>query len=100
MIKIIKVRGGSMRPTLVPGDYMIIIKARALRPGFVVLVDHPEYGVIVKRVVSVSGATLRLVGDGHVTTETADMGDVAVSQVMGRVRWAVKPGWFKRPESL
>jgi len=79
MIKIVKVRGGSMRPTLLPGDYIIITKARSLRPGFVVLINQ---------------------GDGHVTSTTLEMGDVPHSRVIGRARWAIKPGWFKRPKSL
>lgn len=89
-----------MRPTLVPGDYMIVTKARALHPGFVVLVNHPEFGSIVKRVKSITGDTLRLEGDGHVTTSTREMGDVSRSHVVGRVRWKIKPGRFRWIESL
>ena len=78
-----------MRPTLAPGDYLIITKARALRPGFVVLVDHPEYGVIVK---SIEGKTLRLEGDGQVSTSPEEIGDVDIARIMGRARWAIKAG--------
>lgn len=100
MIKIVKVRGGSMRPTLIPGDYIIVTKARSIRPGFVVLVNHSEFGVIVKRVKSVDKNSLRLEGDGHVTSTTLEMGDVPLSNVIGRARWVIKPGWFKWPKSL
>ena len=100
MIKIVKVRGGSMRPTLLPGDYIIITKARSLRPGFVVLINHSEFGMIVKRVKCVTKDSLRLEGDGHVTSTTLEMGDVPHSRVIGRARWAIKPGRFKRPKSL
>lgn len=100
MIKIVKVRGGSMRPTLLPGDYIIVTKARSLQPGFVVLVAHSEFGVIIKRVKSVNKDYLRLEGDGHVTSTTQEMGNVPLSDVIGRARWAIKPGWFKRPKSL
>jgi len=89
-----------MRPTLLPGDYIIVTKARSLRPGFVVLVDHSEFGVIVKRVKSVNKDSLRLEGDGHVTTTTMEMGDVPLSYVIGRARWIIQPGWFKRPKPL
>lgn len=100
MIKIVKVRGGSMRPTLTPGDYIIVTKARSLRPGFVVLVDHSEFGVIIKRVQSINKDSLRLEGDGHVTSSTLEIGNVPLSRVVGRARWAIKPGWLKRPKSL
>lgn len=89
-----------MRPTLLPGDYIIVTKARSLRPGFVVLVDHSEFGVIIKRIKSMNEDSLRLEGDGHVTSSTREMGDVSPSRIIGRARWAIKPGWFKRPKPL
>jgi phage repressor protein C with HTH and peptisase S24 domain len=100
MIKIVKVRGGSMRPTLLPGDYIIVTKARSLRPGFVILVDHSEFGVIVKRVKSINKDSLRLEGDGRVTSSTQEMGDVPLSNIIGRARWVIKPGRFKRAKRL
>lgn len=80
-----------MAPTLAPGDYMIITKARALRPGFVVLVEHPKYGTIVKRVKSVEDGVIRLEGDGPESTSTDAMGQVSLYAVKGRARWAIKP---------
>jgi len=84
-----------MRPALTPGDYLILTKARALRAGFVVLVDHPKYGMIVKRVKSVSNDTLVLEGDNRSeSTASEDMGLVPLNLVTARVRWAVTPGSF------
>lgn len=97
MIKIVKVRGESMAPTLMPGDYLIVTKARAICSGFVVLVDHPKYGTIVKRVASVSGASTSLEGDGPESTSTEAMGQVALKNIQGRVRLAITPQgrkWF------
>ena len=96
MIKIAKVRGASMRPTLAPGDYLILTKARAIRAGYVVLVDHPKYGVIVKRVKSVSPDSLRLQGDSPESTASDNMGDVPLALVKSRARWAVTPKGLKR----
>ena len=93
MIKIVKVRGASMRPTLAPGDYLILTKAHTPRAGFVVLVDHPKYGAIVKRVKSVSDDTFILEGDNNdESTSSEDIGDVPLELVRGRARWAVTPG--------
>jgi len=78
-----------MEPTLAPGDYMIITKARAIRAGFVVLVDHPKYGQIVKRVKSITNGILTLEGDSPESTASEDMGAVPVNLVKGRARWAV-----------
>ena len=96
MLKIVKVRGDSMSPTLAPGDYMIVTKARAFRPGFVVLVDHPKYGSIVKRVKSVEDGQLNLEGDGAKSTSTEAMGLVSPAAVEGRIRWAITPKGIKR----
>jgi len=97
VIKIAKVRGASMRPTLAPGDYLILTKARAIRAGFVVLVDHPKYGVIVKRVKSISDKAMLLEGDNSdESTASEDMGHVSVEFVKGRARWAVSPKGLKR----
>ena len=96
MLKIVKVRGDSMSPTLAPGDYMIVTKARALRPGFVVLVNHPKYGLIVKRISSVDEDFISLAGDGPDSTTTDAMGQVSLTAVQGRIRWAITPKGFKR----
>ncbi len=100
MIKIVKIRGASMRPTLSPGDYLILTKARSwsqsLRSGFVVVVDHPKFGVIVKRVKSINGDSLQLEGDGPESTDTAAMGDVPLALVKGRARFAITPKGVKR----
>lgn len=96
MVRLVKLRGASMTPTLQPGDYMIITKARVLRPGFVVLVDHPKYGSIVKRVKFVEGGQLSLEGDGAESTSTEAMGLIGLSAVKGRVRWAITPKGLKR----
>jgi len=96
VIKIVKVRGESMLPTFAPDDYLILTKARALRSGFVVLVDHPKYGTIVKRVKSVAGDAVTLEGDNlSESTSSEDMGDVPLKHIRGRVRWSVKPGFFR-----
>lgn len=85
-----------MMPTLAPGDYMITTKARSLRPGFVILVEHPKYGTIVKRIISVEDGQLSLEGDGADSTSTEAMGLINSTDVLGRVRWAVTPKGFKR----
>jgi len=75
---------------------MIVTKARALRPGFVVLVDHPKYGLIVKRISSVDEDFISLAGDGPDSTTTDAMGQVSLTAVQGRICWAITPKGFKR----
>ena len=96
MINLVKVRGESMAPTLAPGDYVITTKARAIRSGFVVLADHPKYGLIIKRVKSVQNQTVTLEGDGQASTSSEAMGHVARDKIRGRVWAAVTPKGLKR----
>ncbi len=85
-----------MAPTLASGDYLICTKARALRPGFVVVATHPKYGMIVKRVKSVARDSIALEGDSHESTAPEDIGAVSIGLVSHRARWAVTPKGFKR----
>ena len=80
-----------MTPTLASGDYLICTKARALRPGFVVIADHEKYGRIVKRVKSVGEDYVRLEGDGLESTSSEALGDVPVNHITHRARWVVAP---------
>ncbi len=85
-----------MAPTLAPGDYLMITKARTIRSGFVVLVEHPKYGVIVKRVVTVSERAITLEGDGPDSSSTESLGKIALANVLGRARLAITPNGLKR----
>jgi len=84
-----------MTPTLSPGDYVLISKARALRPGFVVLVAHSKYGTIIKRVASVETEGIWLEGDGPKTTSSEDMGLVTIEDIKGRARLGISPKGVK-----
>lgn len=96
MMRLVKVRGTSMAPTLAPGDYLIVTKARTLRSGFVVLVDHPKFGTIVKRVASASNLSVSLQGDSPESTSTEALGNVALNHIKGRARLAITPKGLKR----
>jgi len=86
-----------MRPTLAPGDYLILTKARAIRAGFVVFVDHPKFGPIVKRVKSTSDGAVTLEGDNlDESTASEEMGYVPLNLIKGRVRWAVTTNGLKK----
>lgn len=96
MFKIVKVRGESMTPALSSGDYIILTKARALRPGFVVLADHPKYGLITKRVKTVEKDSVLLEGDGPESTSSEAMGLIPKDKIIGRARLAIRPDGLKR----
>lgn len=85
-----------MVPVLRDGDFVLISRVfRAPKIGRLVVVDHPEYGVVVKRVLSLrtddAGAVmLTLVGENNAGVSTREMGEVPASGVRGVVWWKVR----------
>jgi nickel-type superoxide dismutase maturation protease len=89
------VRGGSMAPTFLDGDCLVVLsrpwsdRVRPL-PGDVVAVPDPRdpVRVLVKRVASVdrSTGTLEVRGDApDASTDSRDFGPVPLASVVGRV---------------
>ncbi len=89
---LVRVRGESMRPRLEPGDFAIFRRARSLRVGDIVLVDHPTYGRIVKSVRALAEGRVWLEGLSPASTSADALGGVAPAAVIGRQVWRVRPG--------
>jgi nickel-type superoxide dismutase maturation protease len=78
-----------MRPTLEPGDWAIATVAERVRPGDVVVMEHPERPgfEMVKRAVRISGDELWVEGDDPSgSTDSRTFGAVPIGLVRGRVR--------------
>ena len=90
-----RVRGNSMAPTLADGDYVIgrrLSRRRPLRPGDIVVIDHPRYGRMVKRVATVDpDGSLTLKGDNAATVASVDIGRVQPKDVRNLVWFRVSP---------
>ncbi len=92
-LDVVEVRGRSMAPTLLPGDRLLVMRARP-RPGDVVVAADPRDGrrELVKRVAAVGphGVTLR--GDNPVaSTDARTFGDVGTDQVWWRALVRIWP---------
>jgi signal peptidase I len=107
----VEVAGASMRPTLEPGDWAIAVRARRLRRGDVVIVEHPDRVAfeLVKRVTHLPGDVapdgLRLVDrvwvvgdDPEGSSDSRTFGPLPPGLVRGRV-WFVwwPPGRIRAP---
>jgi nickel-type superoxide dismutase maturation protease len=92
------VEGPSMAPALRAGDLVLAVRPRRVRPGDVVIVEHPSrHGFeLVKRVVAVEGDSMdgRLLGPGDVwllgdageeSTDSRSFGPVPTSAIRGVV---------------
>jgi nickel-type superoxide dismutase maturation protease len=96
MFRLIKVAGDSMSPALRDGDYILIKKARSLRPGFVVVADHPRLGRIVKRVMALDENGITLAGDNPSSTASVEIGPMQPEQLRGRAILAITPKGLQR----
>ena len=95
----VEVSGSSMRPTLEPGDWALATVPGRVRPGDVVVIEHPERTgfEMVKRVVRTSNERaadgIQVIGyvwvegdDPASSTDSRAFGAVPLALVRGRVR--------------
>ncbi|MEL7298680.1 MAG: S24/S26 family peptidase [Pseudomonadota bacterium] len=89
MIRLFRVTGRSMLPTLEDGDFFLAWRVRdpaKLAPGTIVRLDHPHFGPMVKRLAGFCGPeTARLASDGQTGADHADLGDVSVHAITHRL---------------
>ncbi|AJP42816.1 hypothetical protein EP12_03005 [Alteromonas australica] len=94
MLKIVRVSGDSMQPTLLDGDFAVVLTwpKKALRPGQVVVVNCPHFGTLIKRVQQiVPNGEFSLSGDNTAASLTTEkMGWFNRQRVIGRVLYYVK----------
>ena len=87
-----------MAPTLAHGDFVIgwrPSRRRPVRVGDVVVVQHPYYGRMIKRVSACRGdGTLSLKGDNAATVASIDMGAIRRDQVLSRAQLRISPDGF------
>lgn len=90
--RIFRVTGDSMSPNLHNGDYVITQRWwYSLKEGDIVVVQHPDLGVVIKRILRRVPNGLFLQGDNLIrSTTTERMGLVSDGDVLGRVAWRIK----------
>lgn len=94
LLQVLRVRGDSLAPRYRDGDFVVIsgLAINAIRPGDVVVFDHPEYGRLIKRVEGLEPCGhLRVRGDDIDLVDSRRFGPVPRSSVLGRVVWHIKP---------
>jgi nickel-type superoxide dismutase maturation protease len=94
----VEVEGDSMRPTLEPGDRLVVLRGRRARPGDLVTVPDPRapLRVVVKRVATGgepgTGGMVVVRGDNpDASTDSRTFGPVAARSIQGRVVYRYFP---------
>lgn len=103
-LRVVRIDGGSMAPAFEHGDYAVFRRygRRSAGPqvGDAVLVDHPQYGTIVKRVARrPSASAVELAGDAVASTPGIDLGAVPTHRIWGRLLWHAAPN-RRRPSDV
>jgi len=73
-----------MSPTLNDGDYVLTIKPRSLRAGFIYVVEHTDLGQIIKRLERAEGSKYYFAGDNPNSTPSAIIGPVSAPRITAR----------------
>ena len=89
---IVRVRGDSMRPRLLPGDRLLVHYGRTPTPGQLVVARFADGTVAVKRAVEQRDAGWWLLSDNQEAgVDSRHRGAVAVEDVLGVVRLRLWP---------
>jgi nickel-type superoxide dismutase maturation protease len=95
LVRRVEVTGASMRPTLEPGDRLLVLAWRRVRAGDLVALADPRDSArtLVKRVGQVDDANLTVLGDDPAaSTDSRSFGPVPRRTVLGRAVYRYAPG--------
>ena len=87
--RLVRVEGDSMKPVLDPGTYGVFRHRQIYRDGDIVLIDHPTYGAIIKRIRNQTPQGFWLVGENDASLTTSQLGLVPQSCILGRLAFTV-----------
>lgn len=97
-MKIVRVAGTSMWPTLGHNDFVVSLGTpERIQIGDVVILEHADLGTIVKRVCADHrDGTFSVSGDNPQSTDSAAIGRVARGAFVAIARWRVSPRGISR----
>jgi len=88
----VAVFGSSMRPTLLPGDHLLVLRRHRPRVGDLVVVRSPSGREVVKRLTAISAAGVEVVGDNlDASTDSRTWGPLPKRALRGRVVYRYAP---------
>ena len=91
MLKVFRIKGDSMLPTLKEGDYVVAfsrfwLRFLQMKIGRLVIIQHPEFGTMIKRISAVETDGIYVQGDNSLESITADdIGVIKQEQIIGLV---------------
>ena len=95
MLRLIKIRGDSLLPDFIEGDFVLISKIpfliHSVNPGDVVVFRTPEYGTLIKKIERIDhkARAIYVVGNHPQSVDSRWFGWIDYNQVMGKVIWRI-----------
>jgi len=94
-VQIIKVKGISLYPEYHDGDFVIISKIPiyfgCIKPGDVVVFDHPIFGRMIKKISSKNDdGSLTVIGYHSESLDSRQLGKILKSRLIGKVLFSIK----------
>jgi signal peptidase I len=96
ILKLIKVKGSSLSPHYLDGDFLLVLKFpiffRSLRKGDFVIFEHPVYGRMVKQAGGIDWQNECLIANGfhEDSLDSRQLGAIPFQQVKGIVIWHIR----------
>jgi nickel-type superoxide dismutase maturation protease len=95
MLQIIKVSGDSLSPEILEGDFVLVSKIpfslNSLQVGDLVVFNHPDYGLLIKRIAAVSAdrQSFQVTGAHPFSVDSRQFGPVGRQALVGKVIWHI-----------
>ena len=95
MFRLLKVTGDSLYPAYRQGDFVLITKIpfllNSIQRGDVIVIEHPVYGTLIKRVESVSAdrGAYYVLGVHENSVDSRQFGPVDRQELVGKVIWHI-----------
>lgn len=94
MLRLLKVTGESLAPEFQEGDFVLVSKIPFLftapLPGDVIAFHQPGYGLLIKRIQSLSAdGGLNVIGTSSASIDSRVFGTVRREDMLGKVIWHI-----------
>jgi nickel-type superoxide dismutase maturation protease len=92
MLKLVKVTGNSLYPDYREGDYVMVITVPffPFKEGNSIVFQHPEYGMMIKKIAQVGTTGLFVIGNHPDSVDSRRFGPIQRQDVVGKVVWHIR----------
>ena len=92
MLKFVKVTGQSLSPDYQEGDYVMLITLPffPFKRGNTIVFQHPDYGVMIKKIAVVSAEGITVTGTHPHSVDSRRFGSIQRDSVIGVVVWHIR----------